>query len=312
MSRVIRDRNKLIFMAPEPTYADDSVTPGVGDYQRAMDMSITYEQEDVQDEVEQGFEGNVEEIPNGEHVSLSYKTHLVCSGTRGVRPPLADAFLACRFAEVVETDTRVRYVIAEGQGGSVATYFRIGSNLHVIRGMRGMVDLVMEKGIPMLQWQFKGLFETPQHTADALPRPNNAPWLNYRTTGPGRTLNFSFHGVAMRPYSLNLNTGNEPIYDQSLVDAQVLFNERKASSKMQIEALPLDVINLYQTNSTRTHGPLSIQHRTEPGHIFKMNCPLVQNKKPAYVKLNTGNTGYDVDLMPLPVNGNDEYEFIFE
>lgn len=307
----MRWREKLILLAAEPTYLG-AITPVAANYQRAMDFSITFEQEGVQDEVEQGYEGNVEEIPTGEHVTLSYKTHLVASGTAGVAPPFADALLACRHAEVIDPGVSVSYVIAADQGGSAACLVRIGNNLHAIAGMRGKVDWVMDKGIPMLQWQFKGTWATPTHDAGALPTVDNAPWLGFQPTGPGRTSDCLLHGQAVRPYSLSMSTGNDPVYDESLVDSQILFNDRKATAKIQIEAPTLDVINFFTRASERQHGPLSIQHGQTAGQIIKLNCPNVQVKKPAYTKLDNGNVGYDIDMMPLPDAGNDEYELIFE
>lgn len=307
----MRWREKLILLSAEPTYLG-AVTPVAANYQRAMDLSIAFEQEGVQDEVEQGFEGAVEEIPTGEHVTLSYKTHLFGSGTAGVAPPFADALLACRLAEVIDAGVSVSYVIAADQGGSAASLVRIGKNLHAIAGMRGKVDWIMEKGIPMLQWQFKGTWATPTHDASALPTVDNAPWLGFQPTGPGRTTNPTLHGQQVRAYSLSMSSGNDPIYDESLGDSQIVFNSRAANGKIQIEAPTLDEINFFTRASTRQHGALSIQHGQTAGNIAKLACPNVQVKKPVYAKLDNGNVGYDIDLMLLPDEGNDEYSFIFE
>lgn len=307
----MRWREKLILLAPEPGY-NQAVTPDASHYQRAMDFSISFEEEGVQDEVEQGYEGLVEEIPTGEHVSVSYKTHLFGSGTAGTPPPYSAALLSCRLAEIVEANTRVRYVIASDDGASCAALLRIGKNLHTITGMRGQVDWVMEKGIPMLQWQFKGTFNEPTHQNAAPPTVDNAPWLNFQPTGPGRSSDCELHGQAVRPYSVTMSTGNEPVYDESLVDSQIIFNERSPSGKVQIEAPTLDEINYFARASNREHGNFTIQHGQTAGNIAKLVCPNVQIKKPTYTSLDTGNVGYDIDFMPLPVNGNDEYELVFE
>lgn len=307
----MRWREKIILLALEPTYLGN-VTLDATHYQRAMDFSITPDQEDVNDEVEQGYEGATETIPVGEHVSLTYKTHLFGSGAEGVAPPYADALLACRLTETVVADTSVAYTLAADSGMSAAAHVRIGKNLHVIKGMRGKVDVVFEKGIPMLQWQFKGTFEAPTHDISALPSVNNAPWLGFQPTGPGRTSNCTLHGASVRPYSLSVSTGNEPIFDLSLVDQQIIFNERNATGKIQIEAPTLDVINFFTRASERQHGALTIQHGQTAGNIMEVECPNVQVKKPAYTKLDTGNVGYDIDLTLLPQDGNDEISLVFK
>ncbi|GAB3021729.1 hypothetical protein [Bowmanella dokdonensis] len=306
----MRWREKLILLAAEPTYLG-AVTLDASHYQRAMDFQITFEEEAIQDEVEQGYEGAVEDIPTGEHVTLGYKTHFFASGVAGTAPPYADALLACRLAEVVDAGVSVSYVLAADDGGSAAAHVRIGKNLHAIAGMRGKVDIVMEKGIPMLQWQFKGTWAAPTHQVSALPAVDNAPWLLFKPTGPGRTSNCSLHGQAVRPYSLSLSTGNEPLYDESLVDSQIVFSDRNASGKIQIEAPTLDQINFFSRASNRQHGPLTIQHGQTAGETATINCLNVQIKKPQYVKLDNGNVGHDIDLKLLPDAGNDEIELVF-
>ena len=307
----LRWDEKYILLASEPTYLG-AVALDATHYQRTIDGTITFEEETLTDEVEKGYEGGDEDIPFGEHVTLSYKTHLFGSGTLGTPPPFAPALLACRLAEVVDPGVNVRYVIAQDQGLSAFAHLRIGTNLHRIAGMRGKVDFVFEKGIPMLQWQFKGTWEAPTHDASAFPTLDNAPWLKFQPTGPGRTGGTTLHGHKIRPYSLTGSSGNEPIYDESLEDAQIVFNDRDASGKIQFEAPSLDEINFFERASNRQHGPLHIQHGQTAGNIFKLNAPNVQLKKPQYTKLDSGNVGFDIDIKYLPLNGNDEYEFVFE
>lgn len=307
----MRWREKILLLAAEPTYLG-AVALDASHYQRAMDLSIAFEQETIADEVEKGFEGAVEDIPTGEHVTLSYKTHVFGSGAAGTPPPFADALLACRLAEVVEAGTRVRYVLAAGDGGSAAASFRLGNNLHSIAGMRGMVELVMEKGLPKFQWSFKGTWAPPTHDVSALPVVDEAPWLNFQPTGPGRTSGCTLHGYAVRAYSLTAGTGNEPIYDESLTDSQIVFDSRDAKGKIQIETPTLDQINYYTRASQRQHGPLVIQHGQTAGNIVKFASPRVQVSKPQYTKLDNGNVGSDIDLKFLPDAGNDEFELIFE
>lgn len=306
----MRWNEKILLLGAESSYGA-GLALDASHYQRVMDMTITPEGEELTDEVERGYEGAFETIPHGEHVSIAYKTHLFGSGTPGLAPPYSDALLACRLSEVVVPDTSVSYVLASDEGGSAAASLRIGNNLHSIVGMRGMVELVFEKGVPKLSWQFKGLWSAPTHTAAAMPSVNNAPWLNFVPTGPGRTSAASLHGIDVRPYSLSINPGNEPIYDESLIDAQIIYGSRSASGKIQIEAPSLDEINYFTRASNRQHGALSITHGANAGNIVSATCPRVQIKKPAYTKLDNGNVGYDIDLVPLPDTGNDEFSLIY-
>lgn len=306
----MRFDDRVILLGEEAAYGA-GVSLSAANYQRVFDLNITPEGEEITDEAERGYEGAHEDIPHGEHVSVSYKTHLFGSGTAGTPPPFAAALLACRLAEVVDPGVSVTYVLASDMGGSAAANIRIGNNLHEIVGMRGMVEIVFEKGVPKLSWQFKGLWQEPTHTAAAMPVVDNAPWLHFVPTGPGRTTNASLHGQSVKPYSLSLNPGNEPIYDESLTSAEILFAGRDGSGKIQIEAPTLDVINFFERSSKRTHGSLSISHGPA-GSRATLACPHVQVKKPVYTKLDNGNVGYDMDFKLLPLLGNDEFSLMFD
>ncbi|GEA12681.1 hypothetical protein [Alteromonas sp. KUL49] len=306
----MRFNEKVILLAEEATYGTGASLSSAN-YQRVFDLNITPEGEEITDEAERGYEGAFESIPHGEHVSISYKTHLFGSGTAGTPPPFASALLACRLAEVIDPGVSVTYVLASDMGGSAAATVRIGNNLHEIAGMRGMVEIVFEKGVPKLSWQFKGLWQAPSHTAAAMPAVDNSPWLNFVPTGPGRTTNASLHGQSVKPFSLSLNPGNEPVYDESLTTAEILFSGRNGSGKGQIEAPTLDVINFFERASDRSHGPLSISHGPV-GSRATVACPNVQIKKPVYTKLDSGNVGYDIDFVLLPNAGNDEFSLMFD
>lgn len=306
-----RSRDKLLLLALEPSYGA-SVTPDASNYIRAISPQITFEGETVEDEVEQGFEGLVEQIPVGEHVTLTFGTHWFGSGTKGVAPVLRNLFLCSRFAEVVETDARVRYVLAADQGGSAAASFWVGKNRHTITGIRGRPELVVENRVWRLNWTCKGTYAAPTHDVAPKPSITQAPWLNYQPTGPGRTSNAILHGQAIKPYSWSVNTGNEPVYDESLVDSQILFNGREPTGSITCEALPLDTINYFERASNRQHGEMSIQQGQAAGNICKLVAPRVQIGKPTYSNLDNGNIGYDIATRLLVNNGNDEYEFIFE
>ncbi len=308
----MRFRDRLLLVGVESTYgAGPATTLDASNYIRITEPSIAFENENITDESVRFGEGAYEDIPFGEHVTFTTRVHLFGSGTAGTAPPFGPLLRASRFTETVDAGVSVAYTLASDFGSSLAMEFRIGNNLHAINGARGGVSLILEKGIPMLEFTFKGLWAEPTHTADSLPSVNNAPWLGFVPTGPGRTSAVTLHGQAVRPYSLSLNPGNEAVYDQSLVDETIIYSDRDGSGKIQIEAPTLDVINFFARHSNRQHGILAVTHGAVAGNICTINCPRVQVLKPSYTNLDNNNVGYDIDLKLLPDAGNDEISLLF-
>ncbi|PRO74937.1 hypothetical protein C6Y40_03850 [Alteromonas alba] len=308
----MRWREKLILAGVESTYgAGPAAALDASNYIRLTEPSIAFESENITDESVRFGEGAYEDIPFGEHITLTFRVHLFGSGTEGVAPPYSALLRASRMTETVDAGVSVAYTLASDFGSSLAMEFRIGNNLHAINGARGAFTIIFEKGIPMLEFTFKGLWAVPTHTIDSLPAVNNAPWLGFVPTGPGRTSAVTLYGETVRPYSLNLNPGNEAVYDQSLVDETIIYSDRDGSGQIQIEAPTLDTINFFARHSNRQHGPLAITHGATAGNICTISCPRVQVQKPSYTNLDNNNVGYDIDLKLLPDAGNDEISLLF-
>jgi hypothetical protein len=185
--------------------------------------------------------------------------------------------------------------------------------VHLVTQCLGTVDFVIEKGLPMLQWQFKGLYNEPVHDASSLPTANRTPWLKYNPTGKANTLPLSLFGANLKCYSFSAALGEEAIYDDSLDDEEIIFGDRNATAKCQIEAPTTDVLNLFAKSSDAERGVLLFTHGKTPGDIFKLSAPSVQlPKKPTYQKLDNKKYGHDLELSLLPENGQDDIEIVYE
>jgi hypothetical protein len=136
--------------------------------------------------------------------------------------------------------------------------------------------------------------------------------LGFEPTGAGRTSNAVLHGHAIKPYQFSANSGNEALFDESLTSEEILFNSREATGSVTIESPSLQEIDYFTRASQRNHGNQTIQQGQTPGNICKFEAPRVQIAKPSYTALDNGNIGLEISTKYLPVNGQDEYEFIFE
>ncbi len=98
----------------------------------------------------------------GHHVSLNFKTPLAVSGVAGTAPVTSPLWLACGFAQVSDA-TKVVY--SRGAATPAVASFIFGKHTHAITGLKGNFSLALEKGRPMIQWQFKGVFRRLQQAA---------------------------------------------------------------------------------------------------------------------------------------------------
>ena len=302
-------REKAILGAIETEYGK---SPGLTGAHAVLAKDVELrplETEAVQRGLDRPFLGADEDIFTGEHVGMSFKVELAASGTKGVAPAWGPLLRACGFAEIITPDTKVEYVLATGSYESVALEFFMGTNLHPLLGAYGEVGITLEKGIPYLTFDFKGLFSTP--STKALPKADFSNWKKPVTLGPGKTTDFSLHGHAGIPYKLSLSLGNEVVFDENLVSQKIEIADRNGSGSITIEAPKNSTINFFDRTLKGATGPLAIKHGAQGGNRISIDCPNVQVKAPKYAEQNK-KAALEMGLGLLPVAGNDEIKITID
>lgn len=306
----MRFDEKLLLIKLESTYGTDATPTGSANAILSKDVEITpLEAEALERGLVKPYLGADEDILVGEHVLLTGKTELQGSGSLGVAPGLGVILRSSGFAEIIAAGASVEYVLAAENYESATVYFYQGKTKHAMLGAMSSVKVMLEKGIPYLEFNYIGLWVDPAKVAT--PTADFSTWQKPTPTGAGRTSAFMLNGFAAEPTKLNLDVGQEVKYIESLTTAKIDITQRSASGSTTILAPELDQHNYFDDAKNSVTGTLSIQHGNTAGKIVTVACPKVQAKAPKYGEFE-GQATLDMDLKLIPTSaGNDEIKFTF-
>ena len=272
----------------------------------ASDVEIAIESETEKDEVERSFSGATAEIFYGQHVTLNFKTPLAVSGAAGNAPAIAPLLLACGLVQV-STAESVTYTRGDATGAKFL--LRFGDNTHAIDGAKGNVSFSLEKGKPMLNWQFKGLFSPPTQS-DETPTVDWSRWTQPKTLGTSNNSTFTLNNKTRTLHKLNVDLGNNVIFDRAINHEEIIISGHESSANITITASqlsdfdPFDAIGSVQ-DFVFSHGSGAGQRVSVIGR-FQMPIPK-------YTSLESEQTGYELDGKLLPSgSGLDEFNLVFE
>lgn len=272
----------------------------------ATDVEFNIESESEKDELETPFSGASLEEYYGEHITLNFKTPLAISGTAGAIPAVAPLFLACG-REQVTTASTVTYV--KGDSTKATCLVRFGNNTHEISEMLGTWSISLEKGIPKVNWQFKGLFSAPIESAEA-PVVDWDLWKRPDVLGVTNESKFTLNGTSRILHKLTIDEGNNVIFDRAINHEEIMLTGHESTAKFTLTADALSAFNPFESvgevqNFEFSHGSaagkkVSILGRVQLGH-------------PKYASLESEQTGYDFDTKLVPSGaGYDELTIVFE
>ncbi|MAD76691.1 MAG: hypothetical protein CML20_18200 [Rheinheimera sp.] len=265
------------------------------------------------EEVERGLNtpylGAEETMFTNEYAGISFKVELVGSGTLGLAPAWGPLMRACGMAEVIVADTSVEYTPVSDAVESVAMHFQLGRNKHTLLGAQGSYTIELEKGIPYLSFDFKGLYVPPSD--NALPAADFSAWPKPIPLGAGRTTDFLLHGFEVVPSKLSIDSGNEVEFDPTLTTAKIEFLDRAMSGSVNIAAPNIADIDFFSRALNSQTGNLQIKHGPAGGHRVTISCPKVQVKQPKYVE-RTKKAEIEMALAILPSAGNDEFSLLLD
>lgn len=301
---------KLLLIKLEATYGIDANPTGLANAILSKDVEITpLEAEALERGLVKPYLGADEDILVGEHILLTAKAELQGSGVAGTAPGLGVILRSSGFAEVIVAGTSVEYVLAAQDYESATVHFYQGDTLHAMRGAMASVKVMLEKGIPYLEFNYIGLWVDPAKVV--APTSDFSVWQKPTPTGATRTSGFMLNGFAAEPTKLNLDVGQEVKYIESLTTAKIDITKRSASGSTTILAPELDQHNYFDDAKNSVTGPLTITHGNTAGKIVTIDCPKVQAKAPKYSDFE-GQAALDMDLKLIPTSaGNDEIKMTF-
>jgi len=272
----------------------------------ATDVEFNIEGESEKDELETPHSGASLEEYYGEHITLNFKTPLAVSGVAGAVPAVAPLFLACG-REQVTTASTVTYV--KGDATKATCLVRFGNNTHQISEMLGTWSISLEKGIPKVNWQFKGLFSAPIESS-APPVVDWTRWKRPEVLGVSNSSAFTLNNVTRTLHKLTIDEGNNVIFDRAINHEEIMITGHESTAKFTLTADALSVFNPFEMVG-EVHD-FEFSHGTVAGKKVTL-LGKAQLGHPKYASLESELTGYDFDTKLVPSGaGYDELTIVFE
>lgn len=188
---------------------------------------------------------------------------------------------------------------------SVSIYFNLDGVLHKILGARGSAEFTISaKQIPVIKFNFQGLFSTPTDTA--------APAVDYslfqtpKVANTTNTTAFSLFSFAGNLESMNLNMSNQVEKRTLIGNEEVIISDRKPAGTFLFEAPLMASKNFFDIAEGGDHGTMTILHGIDNGHKVQLDCPNVSIGNPSYQD-SQGINMISVPFVAEPTDsGNDE------
>ncbi len=271
----------------------------------ALDVEFSIEHESENERPASNYSGAELQTFYGHHVSLNFKTPLAVSGVAGTAPVTSPLWLACGFAQVSDA-TKVVY--SRGAATPAVASFIFGKHTHAITGLKGNFSLAFEKGRPMIQWQFKGVFSAPTASGAAL-QPNWDSWKKPDVLGPEYGSSFKLNNIAMTLHKLSVDAGNKVIYDRTITSSAIEITGHESKGQLTVTATELATFNPFTMAGEVV--PFEFKHGMVAGKKITISGRL-QLPVPKYANLSSELTGYELEGNLIPLVGNDELKITFE
>ncbi|CAI86620.1 hypothetical protein [Pseudoalteromonas translucida] len=272
----------------------------------ASDVEFTPESESEKDELETSYSGASMETFYGEHVSLNFKTPLAMSGTAGTAPAYAPLLLACGMVQVADVSS---VTFTKGAAVAAKCTLRFGKNTHNITQMKGNVSFALEKGKPMLNWQFKGLFSPPV-ASSAPPSVDWDRWVRPEVLGVSNSSDFKLSDTQRTLHKLTVDLGNNVVFDRAINHEEIMITGHESSANFTLSADELT--NFDPWKDVGKVQTFEFTHGTAVGKKVTI-IGRYQMPWPKYTSLDSELTGYEFDGKLVPSGtGYDELTIVFE
>lgn len=205
---------KVIFLTPEVTKGTP-VAVAAGDAIITMNGAVTPMDGG---EVELPLDGREaaarEAYTTNLHQSLSFETPLCPPTAAATAPHWGPVARAISLDETIVATTRVEYTpTLSGQESFTARYYQDGQ-ARVLAGLMGGGSIRLSNGqVPLLAFNGKGNFAAGTAASAPAATPNYASYAQPRVVSFENTPTFQLAGVDLMFESLEINLGNDAIYD---------------------------------------------------------------------------------------------------
>lgn len=208
------------------------------------------------------------------------------------------------------------YELLTSNPGSVAIYYYLDGDLHVLLGSRGNVNFDLSAGgIPTMKFMFTGV--DASIATSAMPTPTFTQWgspsplLTDNVIGylSGKEMSGGTLGIQAEKFSLDM--GNQVEFRQVLGASGVILSGRDSKGQVTIEATPLAFKNWFSDIKNLVKGPAFIRNGNAAGNYCTLFLPRAQLTGGKYSD-SSGIVTQEFGLNAIPANGNDEVRIVVQ
>lgn len=306
MPAPIRWTSKLLLAKIEATEGTDPTPTGAANAILAKNVRWSpMEGDDVSRDLETPYLSADAMIPANLRGRLQFDVELWPSGTAGVAPGWGPLLRGCGCQETIVADTSVTYEPISDAMESVTFYIWHGLTQQKLSGARGTCVMRWPAGaLPMLEFDFLGLYATPTEVSQATPTYSG--FLKPLIVNKANTT-FSLNSVdlVLREASLDLGGSVEP---RMLVGReQILIPERAEAFSARVEAVPVSTLDPFSLAEDQTSFATTLVHGTAAGKIATLSLPTGQMRRPTGMENSQNVLEWPLQLTPLPSSGNDQW-----
>lgn len=306
----LRWKSKLFLAKMESSYGVDPTPTGAENAVLATNITLSpMEGEDVSRDLELPYLAGQQMFPAGLRVRLQFRVELAPSGDEGTAPAWGPLLRMCGIGESISADTSVTYNPISDNMESGHIYFWLDNVQQVIAGVRGTATFKFTaQGFPYIEFDLLGLYADPTEVAQATPTYSG--FKKPQIVTDANTTAFSVNAVdmVMREFTLTLNNQVEP---RLLVGLEaIVITDRQETMAARVEALPLSTFNPFVLARQQTQIAVQIVHGTGAGRISTLNCPTSQLKRLSGYENSQNTVEWPLELVPLPVDGDDQWELV--
>lgn len=303
-------RSKLLLLKSEGTYGVDPIPTGAANAILVKNPKIMpFEGQDMDRGLDTPWFGQTGTIPLDAFSKVTFETELQASGTPGTAPGWGPLALACGMAQTVVASTSVTYSPVDVGQGSATLYLNVNGLQFITTGARGTCKLTLDaQGIPVLAWEFTGLYQAP--TAVAMPVPTYTAFLDPLGATRVNTPVFTIAGTALEMKSFSFDVGNA-IENRFLINSQeVLISNRMESCEFTLQTQTLATFNPFALAEARTSVVLALQHGTVAGRRVALNVPALQIQRPANFGEDKGIVQQTINAIPLRLSATPAFSIV--
>ena len=304
-------RKKTLLIKKETSYGSTSSPTGSANAVLVRDLTVEpVVSDEVSRELIRGYLGNQEVLLANTRVNVSFDVEMAGSGTAGTAPKYSDALQACGLALTTVSNTSNSYAPVSDSFSSVTIKYNTDGVNHTILGARGTFSINCEvASIPVISFQFTGLYSTPTDTAmPTTTYSNQADPVIFKN---GNTSSFQLLGYAGAMQSWSFDMNNEIVYRELVGSTkQVIITGRTPSGTAVVEAVALSGHNFFTDATGGSTGNNTWSHSGGAGNIVTVSCPQTDLSAPTYED-SDGIVMLNLPFMATPSAPNNEFSLVF-